>query len=236
MFTLHYYENLLLTLQDAKYEFVTPTVDIKVGDTNVCFLRHDIDVSLDRAIALSKIEVKHGIKTTYCIRLRSGLYNALGKKEDELIRTLIADGHDVGLHFDRSVYPRNMSIIQVASACDKECLVIENWFGFYCKFVSFHKPTTLEMSGSPEISGGRQHSFMGLFTETMTYFADSYGFWRFGHPIKSKAFDERKPLHINIHPEWWVDDPKSSVFKLHELAEERQKQLRSELMWDIVGV
>jgi hypothetical protein len=239
-FTFFDYGRLLERLRNFGYSFVFPPVRVVPEDSRICFLRHDIDASVMQAFKMAEIEEKRGISATYCVRLRGGFYNLFGSFETDIIRKIRSAGHHIGLHFDLSVYSKNLpadlSIPHVSALCEKERKVLEDWFGVTCRFISFHKPGTLEMSGGIQLSEGRQHSFMPVFINDMSYFADSYGFWRYGNPLDSDAFRSGAPLHLNVHPEWWWEVPRSSVIKVNDLVKERLNQMRSELMWDIVGV
>jgi hypothetical protein len=48
---------------------------------------------------------------------------------------------------------------------------------------------------------------MPLYTSKISYKSDSRGEWKYGHPLESQAFKNRKPLHILTHPIWWNKQP-----------------------------
>jgi hypothetical protein len=61
-------------------------------------VRHDVDLRLDAALQLGRIEREHGVRTTYYV-----LHSAPYYSDPELIprlRELQALGHEVGLHYD----------------------------------------------------------------------------------------------------------------------------------------
>jgi hypothetical protein len=47
--------------------------------TKCCFMRHDIDVSLDFALEMARLEHSMGVRTTYFVMFRSPIYNLLSR-------------------------------------------------------------------------------------------------------------------------------------------------------------
>ena len=74
-FTESHY-NLLLKTAKKKYTF--ENFGTKSSDPHI-ILRHDVDISVHRALALAKLEKKHKICSTYFFRLRSEFYNIFEK-------------------------------------------------------------------------------------------------------------------------------------------------------------
>ena len=67
------------------------------------FIRHDVDISLKKAVEMAEFENKHRISSTYYILLSSPYYNALEAENLQRIRTLRELGMNVGLHYDNSI-------------------------------------------------------------------------------------------------------------------------------------
>src|SRR5688572_19028064 len=65
-----------------------------------CLLRHDVDVSVEYALAMARIEAEAGVRATYFLMLRSPAYNLLGRHASLAVREMAALGHDIGVHFD----------------------------------------------------------------------------------------------------------------------------------------
>ena len=70
----------------------------------VCFLRHDIDFSLEDAMAMANIEKEMDIKTNYFFMLSSNTYNAISLDSQRIIKEIGLKGHTISLHFDPTVY------------------------------------------------------------------------------------------------------------------------------------
>src|SRR5687768_12246943 len=99
-FSLRGYGQLLDALAEHRYKVVTFGDVPRSADAGVCLLRHDVDASLEFATRLADVEAAKGVNSTYFVMLRSPLYNILSKQAVNDLRHLIANGHQVGLHFD----------------------------------------------------------------------------------------------------------------------------------------
>lgn len=55
-------------------------------------LRHDIDYSLDSALALARVEQKLGVSSTYFVLLTSDFYNPASKGSLEKLRAIQSMG------------------------------------------------------------------------------------------------------------------------------------------------
>ena len=90
-FTLDHYRELLAAARTGGYRFSFFDRLPQQGDL---LLRHDVDLSLEAALALAEIEAELGVSSTYFLMAaRSG---------EESLARLRALGHRVGLH---AVYP-----------------------------------------------------------------------------------------------------------------------------------
>ncbi len=105
LFTYNTYRRLLNTLKKdydftsfSKIKFSNEPIEKKV------LLRHDIDLSLEKSLALAKIKNQLGITSTYFIFLRNPFYNIFSKENDTIIKYLISLNHNIGLHFDCAKY------------------------------------------------------------------------------------------------------------------------------------
>ena len=66
--------------------------------------RHDVDISVHRALALARIEADLGVRATYFFTLHSSFYNLLEPAVAARARELLALGHWLGVHFDVAAY------------------------------------------------------------------------------------------------------------------------------------
>ncbi|MBR3647864.1 MAG: hypothetical protein IKN59_05700 [Paludibacteraceae bacterium] len=100
-FTLNTYKELLTTLRQTGYEFVTveqlsssPQQERSEGSSGLCALRHDVDARLEASVAMAQTEADMGIRSSYYFRSRE-IYHA-----EKAIRMIAAMGHEIGYHYE----------------------------------------------------------------------------------------------------------------------------------------
>src|SRR5688572_8147404 len=64
-------------------------------------LRHDLDVSLDRALPVAEIERAQGVRSTYMVMMNppTPLYAVGDRAGRAMLRRLLTLGHEIGVHF-----------------------------------------------------------------------------------------------------------------------------------------
>jgi hypothetical protein len=76
MFSYNEYKNII-NLVGQHLNFVD-FADVDKNTDNFCILRHDIEYSIDRALDMARFEADElGVTSTYCVQLRSNIYNAI---------------------------------------------------------------------------------------------------------------------------------------------------------------
>lgn len=100
-YDLDVYADLLDAFHARGYEFVG--FDGAIADGRIA-LRHDVDLSLERAATMAQLEADRGVRATYCLLVTNPLYDLLAPENREHVRAILAAGHDVGLHFDPHYY------------------------------------------------------------------------------------------------------------------------------------
>lgn len=228
-FTYGYYKEFICSLREV-YDFTTFREGKKVVKTDrpLLLMRHDIDMDLEAAIRMSSIEKSLGIFSTYFFMVRCPLYNVFSSSGAELVKEILAAGHQLGLHFDCALY-RDITVDKLNAYISKECELLERFFAHPVAAVSFHRPGRLELSGV-ELEKW-PNTYEKVFLEKFKYFSDSRGIWKHGNPIESEAFYKRENLHILVHPIWWASEPMSPSKKLLVLVQEinrRSEQYLSE--------
>jgi len=201
-FTYTYYKNFLKIML-KHYEFISFS-RAKFNSDKIeksILLRHDIDQSLEKAKIMSDIEADLGISATYFLFLKSPFYNIFSYEEEKNIQNIIENNHHIGLHFDYSNYAIK-TISQLSFQIKKEADFVQNYYGVKVDAVSFHRPFNLKFFSKLELSI-YPHTYESIFLGKYKYFSDSRGQWRFGNPLESMEYKQRKNLHILIHPIWW---------------------------------
>lgn len=217
------YRGLVQTLVGAGYS-VRDYVDHDPGAAHL-ILRHDVDMSLDAAVALAEIECDMGVAATYFVLVRSELYNPAAAAGQAALRRLLDLGQRVGLHFDAALYGPDESL---DDAVARECQVLEWLTGRSVDMVSFHRPVK-SLLGRPGRLGGRLHTYAPEFFSAIGYCSDSRGAWHHGAPLDHAAVAERRALQLLTHPIWWMSGEGTPRQRLDAFLARRESFVRSEL-------
>ena len=168
------------------------------------FFRHDVDVSLKKAVEMAEYENLNNIHSTYYILLSSPFYNALESENLQRIRTLRELGMGIGLHYDNSIK------FQDASQCCSEIIIqlgmLQHHLGeFENLSVTFHRPF-LGVNASQETVEllNLANIYCPGFDKRFKYISDSGHNWR-ENPYD--VIDNYDVIHINTHPEWYNTTP-----------------------------
>ena len=164
-------------------------------------LRHDIDVSLEAALAMAELEAALGVRATYFALLRCELYNPFSEVGRGALRRLGALGHEVGLHFDAALVDGGLEALDRAAA--EECTMLEDLIGASVRILSFHRPAPA-LLGLDRPLGGRAHAYEPRFFKAIGYCSDSRGAFHHGPPLAHDAVAAGRALQLLTHPIWWM--------------------------------
>jgi peptidoglycan/xylan/chitin deacetylase (PgdA/CDA1 family) len=194
----------LLRLACSRYRFA------RFGDGSAdrqVLWRHDIDISVNRALRLAEIEAELGVFATYFLHLRSPFYNLLNQEMQCLVRRIIALGHDIGLHFDPSRYESGLSRPALEVAIGAESELIAREFGLAPRAVSFHDFSTLRAPMPEDESvGGLINAYSKRLRDSYGYVSDSNGVWLYRRLRDVLETAEEERLQVLTHPEWWTPE------------------------------
>lgn len=197
------FTQLLLTLKQAKYYFAKfEDVSVAASKTykHVCLLRHDVDVSMDFALDMARIEAAHGVRSTYFVMLRSPVYNLMSRHGTKVLEELISLGHEIGLHFDVSAALGTGK--SLPDQIELELRFLSELSGCRVNAFSFHQPSDVAIRMQVCLPGviNTYHSkqLQGYY-----YISDSNRTWRDVDPFE--LIEREEPLvHILLHPVWWM--------------------------------
>lgn len=225
-FSLEAYAGLLSALRELGYR------DVEFPEANPetahVIVRHDVDMTLDSAVRVAKIEAELGVRADYFVLLRSELYNPFSAQGERDLRRIVELGHRIGLHFDASLYPE-ADPDGLDRHCAAECTLLESWLGIPVRMVSFHRPAPVFLGMERDI-GGRGHTYQPRYFKQIAYCSDSRGGWHHGHPLDLVGAIGGRALQLLTHPVWWDSEGRETpVQRLNRLAAERHDRYRSEL-------
>lgn len=226
-FTEVEFEGIVRQLVDTGYRFA------RYGETNddrhVLF-RHDIDFSPQRAAKLSAIEKRNGAFATYFVNLRSPFYSVLDPNTSRALRTVVDNGHELGIHFDaEGIGGRTWTREQLLSAIDREARLFEMVFGVRPRAMSWHNPDRTNVREFDDTTVGELVSaYAPVISQNYTYCSDSNGFWRYT-PMPDVIAAGHQRLHLLTHPEWWTPTPLSERDRMDRCFLGRARANRDEL-------
>lgn len=224
-FTLKGYGALLDALVERGYRAVGYQ-DVEPAEPHLV-VRHDLDMSITAARPIAELEAARGIRSHYFVLLRTEMYNPWSQQGLDGLRALLDLGHDVGLHFDASLYSDDFD--RLSAACGAECEVLERLLDRPVGMVSLHRPQG-SLLGLKQALAGRPHSYQPRFFSEIGYCSDSRGAWAHGHPLAHPAVRDSRALQLLTHPIWWTSAAGDSpVAKLDRFAAARDQLLRDEL-------
>lgn len=203
-FSYRHYEDTLKELQ-KNHEFVF----LDNVSNNDVILRHDIDIALEPALKMAKIENKLGLSSTFFILFHSSFYNPFSNNSSKIIREIIDLDHRIGFHYDSSVYIKNH--LKPEEIIMKEIDIMNNYYNISIKEIAAHNPTTnnkLELNLPGIINADSKK-----FKENRKYLSDSVQNWREGD---FSNYVSEKRLYVLTHPIWWSENnlKRTKILKL----------------------
>jgi hypothetical protein len=160
-------------------------------------LRHDVDFSLDAAVEVAEIESELGALATFFFLVSSDFYNVLALDSQQKIARIRDLGHTISLHYDPTIHA------DIDAGFELERNLFETLFSVHLNIVSLHRPQGFLDNNNRRLPGVR-HTYEDTFFRDIHYVSDSRGHFAHGHPLESAAFREHKPIHLLLHPIWWV--------------------------------
>ena len=204
-FTEQGYRQLLL-LAKERWQ-LKPVCEVDQDSETLCIWRHDVDVSLHRALALATIEKELNVTSTFYILLRSPFYNIFEESCSAILKAIRDLGHEIGLHFDPYFYgnlsPDEPGWID-SLVHEKNILTAE--VGIPVRSFSFHNPSVLGWHNLKDETFAGMINAYGAQFSPLEYCSDSNGYWRYRRLQDVLQDEAKRGLYILTHPEWWQKD------------------------------
>jgi hypothetical protein len=175
-FDLGHYRELLDAAKAGRYRFGGFDATPRAGDL---LLRHDVDLSLEAALATAELESELEVSATYFLMTQSEFYNLAAPSGHDAIERLRRLGHHVGLH---AVYPEAHRDAR------------------FDPVLAWHNPDEEYMTAPVE---GFVNAMQPGYFDPEHYRSDSNQRWRHGCPHEALARGEFEWLQLLIHPEIW---------------------------------
>jgi len=149
--------------------------------------------------------------STYFFMLRSPLYNAFGRANQELVESVLGLGHRLGLHYDPGFDPRKGRTHTEEISVELD--VLERMFAVRPGAVAFHQPSQVPGGMEIEVRGAVKANMLPGYQfiadpNKSAWVLEAFGFFQTGEHAK---------IQLLVHPMWWVD-PLRSPEELWERA------------------
>lgn len=206
MYTPDTFRRLLIAMKDGGYYFA----DYSEGNSyasksKVVYLRHDVDYSIEWALAFARINAECGVKGTFFFLLRSPIYNLLAYPAITTVKAICALGQRVALHHtippglptsDEELVSNVTEDYRAAAAQLPELSPVFSW----------HNPSLVPgiIQRSLDMAiPGMTNAYNRYFIEDVKYYADS----NLRHTVEAFETiirgDDRR-LHLLFHPFQWM--------------------------------
>lgn len=178
-------------------------------------LRHDVDISPQRALAMARLEAGLGVRATYLWLFHSDYYNLLEPRVAAIVREIAGLGHRTGLHFDLSFYEGVDDVPRLTRHLARERALLADVAGADVDVFSFHNPdTNSSLSFRDDHIAGMVNTYGSGLARDYKYVSDSNGYWRFDDAFARLGDAAFERFHVLIHPEWWTPEALSPRARL----------------------
>ena len=220
-FSLRHYFEVLNNVKD-NYDYIGPFTDLHTCKKKDSFivLRHDVDISLGHALKIAQLESDYDIHSTFFILLHSPFYNALTKKNVEIISKISSLGHEIGLHYDTDFLSKSLK--NAHQQIKYEASILGSITGKQIVSVTQHNTTTAAKLNSKIVSGFLD-AMHNVLTKNAVYISDSVQNWRKG--CMCNHVGKIPKLQILTHPIWWQEVPTP----LHVILKNMKENCKSEI-------
>lgn len=229
-FTYDEYSKIIALLKKQGYQFTCYRNEYS-NSRNV-ILRHDVDLSLDKALEFAKFESNLGVTSTYYILLSSYWYNIMDPNSIEKIKVISGLGHDIGLHFDESKYifaDNETWEHSITETITKEAALLRKILGgtVAIESVSMHIPSSRTLGADLKIDG-LVNSYGEEYFKNWKYVSDSNMNWR-ENIFEIIESEEYSRLHILTHPFWYEDRVRDKKDKVEEYIHNYENKCYKEM-------
>ena len=176
-FDLDHYAELLGAAQAGGYRWARFDHEPEPGDL---FVRHDVDLSLDAALQMARLEHELGATATYLLMTESVFYNLASFEGRDAIAELRSLGHAVAQH---AIHPN--------AARDDRFDPVLAWHNPDPEYVFDPIEGVVNVMQPPWFTQGK-------------YRSDSNAHWREGCPHEELRAGAFEWLQLLTHPEIWV--------------------------------
>jgi hypothetical protein len=208
-FDMEHYRELLEAARAGGYRWAAFDHEPRPRDL---FLRHDVDLSLEAALEVARLEAGRGVTATYFLMTESVFYNLDSANGRAALRELRGLGHAVGLH---AVHPH--------AARDDRFDPVLAWHNPDPEYVHDPVEGVVNAMQAPWFAKGR-------------YRSDSNQHWREGCPHEELRAGALEWLQLLTHPEIWVYPGATMRETMHSMLDRKREDWLRDLAEDRIDL
>lgn len=202
-FSPDHYRYFLETSLQAGYASQTFEQYCREPRERVLLLRHDVDVSLELAVEMARVEQSVGVRSTYFIRVHAVGYNPFSRDSYRSLHWLEDSGFEVGLHHEVGGFV--MGGVSAAEQLQREVASLEAALGRPVWGVAGHLPRHASRHLNQEdlrAAGIQYEAGEERFNRGITFVSDSNRCWKPACPCS--LVEDAPSLYAAVHPVWWM--------------------------------
>jgi hypothetical protein len=215
-----HYRVLLQRALDSGYRVASLAAYYADRRTPALIIRHDVDVSLETAAQMARIEHDLGVRTSYFIRVHAAGYNPFSRASYAALLWLRDSGFDLGLHHEVGVFPLVTAAggrPAVQEHLRRELVSLETILDRPMRSVAMHLPkhgTAPLTQADLEACGVLYEAGAEVFNEGASFVSDSNRALKPVCPCTLIGAAEK--IYMTAHPIWWID-PEVDPDRLREM-------------------
>lgn len=161
-------------------------------------MRHDIEFSLEGALALAEIDHSLGVRSTFFLLCTSD-YNIFEESGARIVRKILELGHDIGLHYDIALFEEME--VDFSQAAQSMVSLMEMFWSTKIFAMSSHLPMR---SGITFGLDGIIDVYEPLYLKEIKYISDSAQKWREG--VVTSILHKYPKIHMLTHEYTWSSE------------------------------
>ena len=230
-FSFRHYREILDLFKKKGYKFCFFS-ELSNQKVKRVYLRHDVEISLEKALQLAQIEHQKEVSSTYFVRFSAPFYNVFDPTYSKMIKKIIGLNHQLGLHFEGDIYGNvNLNKKAIEREVSRQLQTLKQYFEIQ-SVVSFHHPSNF--TSNNQKFKDFISTYHSKFFQEIKYLSDSKGEWREGCVCQwLKSSSPPQNLQILTHPVWWGRKERNLNKYLKYYLKEKLRYLDKSLFKDI---
>ena len=228
MFSFDDYREIIRLIQATGLQ---ATYEEALTRESFIIMRHDVEYSVERAQALSRIEESMDFRSTFFFQWTNNSYNILSRKNRDILTEMHERGQYIGLHFALN----GMTDLElIKRRIVQEMEMLSDMLGFEVKWFSIHRPSPDVLAANIKIPGilnAYQDDFFSFHPNAtpetalpVKYMSDANHIWRYGYPDAASIGAHRK-IQILTHPFAWTKQGYDNFNNFRTLIDEKYLEL-----------